>query len=95
MDYVGVFKNYQEALAYEPEDLPAFKSVDEIAANFPALIEKAMKPFDGIALEDSYDCSIALVRRLTEIDQTQFRKIFEMSCKTMRHCLHIHCLQAA
>jgi type I restriction enzyme R subunit len=76
VDYVGVFKNYQEALAYEPEDLPAFKSVDEIAANFPALIEKAIKPFDGIALEDSYDCSIALVRRLTEIDQTQFEKDF-------------------
>jgi type I restriction enzyme R subunit len=76
VDYVGVFKNYQEALAYEPEDLPAFKSVDEIAANFPGLIEKAMKPFEGIALEDSYDCSIALVRRLTEIDQTQFEKDF-------------------
>ena len=35
VDYVGMFKNYQEALAYEPEDLPEFKSTDEIAALFP------------------------------------------------------------
>ena len=76
VDYVGVFKDYQEALAYEPEDLPEFKSIDEIAARFPGLLETAMKPFDGIPLEDSYECSIALVRRLREIDQTQFEKDF-------------------
>ena len=76
VDYVGVFKNYQEALAYEPEDLPEFKSTDEIAALFPGLIETAMKPLDGITLEDSYECSIAIVRRLQTIDQTQFEKDF-------------------
>lgn len=76
VDYVGVFKNYQEALAYEPEDLPEFKSTDEIAAQFPGLIEAAMKPFEGIALEDSYECSIQIVRRLQAIDQTQFEKDF-------------------
>jgi type I restriction enzyme R subunit len=76
VDYVGVFKNYQEALAYEPEDLPEFNSVDEIAEKFPGLIETAMKPFDGIVLEDSYECSIEIVRRLREIDQTQFEKDF-------------------
>jgi type I restriction enzyme, R subunit len=76
VDYVGVFKNYSEALAYEPEDLPEFKSTDEIAALFPGLIEIAMKPFDGIKLEDSYDCSIEIVRRLHQIDLTQFEKDF-------------------
>lgn len=76
VDYVGVFKNYQEALAYEPEDLPEFKSVDEIAARFPALIDAAMRPFEGITLEDSYECSIEIVRQLREIDQTQFEKDF-------------------
>ena len=76
VDYVGVFKNYSEALAYEPEDLPEFKSTDEIAALFPGLIETAMKPFEGIALEDSYECSIEIVRRLQKIDQTQFEKDF-------------------
>src|SRR5262249_55965525 len=76
VDYVGVFKNYQDALAYEPEDLPEFKSIDEIAALFPGLIEAAMKPFDGITLEDSYECSIEIVRRLQRIDQTQFEKDF-------------------
>jgi type I restriction enzyme R subunit len=76
VDYVGVFKNYQDALAYEPEDLPEFKSTDEIAALFPELIETAMKPFDGITLEDSYECSIEIVRRLQMIDQTQFEKDF-------------------
>jgi type I restriction enzyme R subunit len=76
VDYVGVFKNYQEALAYEPEDLPEFKSTDEIAALFPGLIETAMKPFEGITLEDSYECSIEIVRRLQRIDQTQFEKDF-------------------
>jgi type I restriction enzyme, R subunit len=76
VDYVGIFKNYQEALAYEPEDLPEFKSVDEIAEKFPALLETAMKPFEGITLEDSYECSIEIVRRLQKIDQTQFEKDF-------------------
>lgn len=76
VDYIGVFKNYQEALAYEPADLPAFKSTDEIAALFPGLIETAMKPFEGVTLEDSYECSIAIVRRLQVIDQTQFEKDF-------------------
>jgi type I restriction enzyme R subunit len=76
VDYVGMFKNYQEALAYEPDDLPAFKSTDDIAKLFPGLIENAMKPFAGIVLEDSYDCSIAIVRRLKDIDQTQFEKDF-------------------
>jgi type I restriction enzyme R subunit len=76
VDYVGVFKNYQEALAYEPADLPAFKSTDEIAEKFPGLIEAAMKPFEGIKLEDSYECSIEIVRRLGKIDQTQFEKDF-------------------
>jgi type I restriction enzyme R subunit len=71
-----VFKNYQEALAYEPEDLPEFKSTDEIAALFPGLVEVAMKPFDGMALEDSYECSIEIVRRLQKIDQAQFEKDF-------------------
>ncbi len=76
VDYVGVFKNYSEALAYEPEDLPEFKSTDEIAALFPGKIETAMKPFEGITLEDSYECSIEIVRRLQQIDQTQFEKDF-------------------
>lgn len=76
VDYVGVFKNYQQALAYEPDDLPEFKSTDDIAALFPGLIETAMKPFEGITLVDSYECSIQLVRRLQKIDQTQFEKDF-------------------
>lgn len=76
VDYVGVFKNYSEALAYEPEDLPEFKSTDEIAALFPEKIETAMKPFEGITLEDNYECSIEIVRRLQKIDQTQFEKDF-------------------
>ncbi len=76
VDYVGVFKSYQDALAYEPGDLPEFKSTDEIAALFPGLIDTAMKPFAGIKLEDSYECSIEIVRRLQKIDQTQFEKDF-------------------
>ena len=76
VDYVGVFKDYSEALAYDPEDLPEFKSTDEIAALFPGLVETAMKPFEGITLEDSYECSIEIVRRLQTIDQTQFEKDF-------------------
>jgi type I restriction enzyme R subunit len=76
IDYVGIFKNYQEALAYEPEDMPEFKSIDDIAANFPTLLDAAMNWFHDIDLEDSYECSIAIVRRLQEIDQTQFEKDF-------------------
>lgn len=82
VDYVGVFKNYREALNYEPEDIPDFQSVDALAETFPALIETAMRPFEGITLEDSYECSTELVRRLDEIDQLQFEKDFREAVQT-------------
>jgi type I restriction enzyme R subunit len=40
------------------------------------LLETTMKPFEGITLEDSYECSIAIVHRLQSIDQIQFEKDF-------------------
>ncbi len=48
----------------------------KIASLFPGLIENAIAQFAGIVLEDSYECSIAIVRRLQTIDQTQFEKDF-------------------
>src|SRR5438445_6342639 len=41
---------------------------------FPPLL--LLKPFAGIALEDSYECSIEIVRRLQKVDQVQFEKDF-------------------
>jgi type I restriction enzyme R subunit len=76
VDYVGVFSNYVEALNYEPEDIPDFQTVDALADTFPELIQIAMKPFEGIKLEDSYECSTEIVRRLGHIDQLQFEKDF-------------------
>jgi type I restriction enzyme R subunit len=82
VDYVGVFKNYREALNYEPEDIPDFQTVDALADTFPELIEKAMAPFGGITLEDSYECSTEIVRRLGMIDQLQFEKDFREVVQT-------------
>ena len=74
VDYVGVFNNYTEALEYDPTDLPPFESVDELAKEFPGVLEKALGPFASIKLEDTYECSIAIVRALQTIDQSEFEK---------------------
>jgi len=72
VDYVGVFQNYKEALNYEPEDIGEFEDVESLVATFPTVLNEAFQPFEEIKLEDSYDCSMAIVRKLSEIDQGKF-----------------------
>ncbi len=72
VDYVGVFTNYNEALNYDPADIGEFEDVDKLVEEFPAVLDKAFKPFDEIVLEDSYECSIAIVRVLSTLDQGKF-----------------------
>lgn len=72
VDYVGVFQNYKEALNYEPEDIGEFEDVESLVATFPAVLNEAFQPFAEIKLEDSYDCSMAIVRKLSEIDHGKF-----------------------
>jgi type I restriction enzyme R subunit len=74
VDYVGVFNNYAEALAYDPGDLPPFESVEELAEQFPGVLDRAMQPFADITLEDTYECSIQIVRVLQTTDQVEFEK---------------------
>lgn len=74
VDYVGVFKNYNEALNYDPEDIGTFEEVDKLFENFPPAIESAMSFFSDIELEDSYECSRAIVQRLSTIDQNKFKQ---------------------
>ena len=72
VDYVGIFQNYMAALAYDPADIGEFEDVDTLVATFPKVLEEAMEPFAGITLEDSYECSIAIVRVLSTLDQAEF-----------------------
>lgn len=77
VDYVGVFQNYKEALNYDPKDIGEFEDVDALLKTFPDVLDKAFEYFNDIKLEDSYECSIAIIRKLHEIeDQTVFENRF-------------------
>mgnify|MGYP007069974547 FL=1 len=77
VDYVGVFQNYKEALNYDPEDIGEFEDVDALLTTFPQVLDTAFEPFKEIKLEDTYECSIAIIRKLHEIeDQTVFENTF-------------------
>ena len=76
VDYVGVFQNYKEALNYNPEDIGEFEDVDSLLEEFPKELDKAFEPFAEIKLEDSYECEMAIIRKLSEIDQGQFENRF-------------------
>jgi type I restriction enzyme R subunit len=72
VDYIGVFKNYNEALNYDPEDITEFEDVDSLVIEFPKFLDIALEPFKEIKLEDTYECTIAIVRVLSKVDQAIF-----------------------
>ena len=74
VDYVGVFENYKEALNYDPEDIGEFEDVESLVEQFPKVLDDAFGPFKDIMLEDSYECSMEIVRKLTELDQGKFEQ---------------------
>ena len=76
VDYVGVFQNYKDALNYDPEDIGEFEDVESLVATFPKVLDDAFKPFEDIQLEDSYDCAMNIVRKLTEMDHGKFENSF-------------------
>ena len=76
VDYVGVFQNYKEALNYDPEDIGEFEDVDALLEVFPTELDAAFEPFNDIKLEDSYECEMAIIRKLSEIDHGQFENRF-------------------
>ncbi|GJM17528.1 MAG: DEAD/DEAH box helicase [Thermodesulfobacteriota bacterium] len=76
VDYVGVFQNYKEALNYDPEDIGEFEDVESLVETFPKVLDDAFKPFEEIKLEDSYECAMAIVRKLTELDHGKFENDF-------------------
>jgi len=76
VDYVGVFTNYKEALNYDPEDIGEFEDVESLVATFPKVLDDAFKPFEDIQLEDSYECAMNIVRKLTEMDHGKFENTF-------------------
>jgi len=69
VDYIGVFENYKEALNYDPEDIGEFEDVESLVDQFPTVLDEAFEPFNDIKLEDTYECSMEIVRRLSELDQ--------------------------
>lgn len=74
VDYIGI--DLDKALSYDPTDIGTFKDEDALFKDFPLALNKALSHFDEIALQDTYECSIAIVRRLSEIDLTEFEKEF-------------------
>lgn len=76
VDYIGIFQNYKEALNYDPEDIGEFEDVDSLVETFPKVLENAFEPFSEIVLEDSYECAMEIVRKLTQIDHGKFENSF-------------------
>jgi len=76
VDYVGVFQNYKEALNYDPADIGEFEDVDALLETFPTELDAAFEPFKDVELEDSYECEMAIIRKLSEIDHGQFENRF-------------------
>ncbi|MEK5548163.1 type I restriction endonuclease subunit R [Paenibacillus sp. FSL L8-0689] len=74
VDYVGVFEDYKDALNYDPEDIGEFEDVESLVLQFPKVLENAFEPFKSIKLEDTYECSMEIVRILTELDQGKFEQ---------------------
>lgn len=72
VDYVGIFTNYMEALNYDPADIGEFEDIDSLVKTFPDVLDNAFKPFNHIRLEDSYNCTIEIIRTLSSIDQSKF-----------------------
>lgn len=82
VDYVGIFQNYREALNYDPDDIGEFEDVNSLAKTFPDVLNSAFEPFETITLEDSYECAMQIVRKLSEIDQgkfeNQYREVIQL-----------------
>jgi type I restriction enzyme R subunit len=83
LDYVGVFQNYKEALNYDPEDIGEFEDVDALLQTFPPVLDTAFEYFVDIKLEDSYNCSIAILRKLHEIEdlsvfENRFHRVVQL-----------------
>lgn len=76
VDYIGIFENYKEALNYDPEDIGEFEDVESLVDEFPKVLDEAFKPFEDIKLEDTYECSLEIIRRLTELDQGKFEQTY-------------------
>lgn len=76
VDYVGVFQNYKGALNYDPEDIGEFENVDALLADFQKVLDRAFEPFEDIHLDNSYDCMMAIMRKLNEVDQGKFENDF-------------------
>ena len=76
VDYIGIFENYKEALNYDPEDIGEFEDVESLVEEFPKVLDKAFKPFEDIKLEDTYECSLEIIRKLTELDQGKFEQSY-------------------
>ncbi len=76
VDYIGVFQNYKEALNYDPEDIGEFEDIESLVRTFPNVLDTAFEPFEAIRLEDSYECTMQIVRKLSEIDHGKFENSY-------------------
>jgi type I restriction enzyme R subunit len=76
VDYIGIFEDYKKALNYDPEDIGEFEDIESLVNEFPKVLDKAFKPFEDVELEDTYECSLEIIRKLTELDQGKFEQSY-------------------
>jgi type I restriction enzyme R subunit len=63
-------------LNYDPEDIGEFEDVESLVLTFPKVLNEAFKPFEYIKLEDTYECAMNIVRKLSELDHGKFENSF-------------------
>lgn len=76
VDYVGVFTNYKDALNYDPEDIEEYQDTDALAKKFPDVLNSAFSHFADIKLEDSYECTMNIINRLSSLDHAKWEAEF-------------------
>lgn len=76
VDYVGVYQNYHDALNYDPDDIEEYEDTETYAKKFPEILETAFEHFTDIKLEDTYECTMALLNRLSELDHAKWETEF-------------------
>ena len=70
------WNNKQDALNYDPDDIEAYEDTEAYAKKFPEILETAFENFNDIKLENTYECTMALLNRLSELDQAKWETEF-------------------
>ena len=64
------------SLNYDPDDIEAYEDTEAYAKKLPEILETAFENFNDIKLENTYECTMALLNRLSELDQAKWETEF-------------------